>query len=108
MPVNMDSPFGEPMYPVPSGTESGPTTPTPGIGTPALNTPPTPNEQVGLTWRQGGFDPTTPPAGPAQIDSVFNGEPSLAGMGSGGDGSGGGNSNGALDSVWTGDLWPKP
>ena len=50
------SDFGDTMFPTPSGKENGLTTPLPGIGTPALNTPPTQHESVGITWRGGGFN----------------------------------------------------
>jgi hypothetical protein len=103
----LDSPFGtELLAPIPSGKENGLTTPLPGIGTPALNTKPTQNESVGITWRGGGFNEATDSARPAQVDSVFDGPFIGEGMDqSSGGGSGG---SGALDSPWTGNIWQKP
>lgn len=104
----LDSPFGAPMYPIPSGKENGLTTPLPGISTPALNTPPTPNEQVGIAWRGAGYTEAVDSAHPANVDSVFNGGDPF-GIGSMDQSSGGGGAtNGALDTPFGTPMWQKP
>lgn len=103
----LNSPFGtELIAPIPSGKENGLTTPLPGIGTPALNTPVTQNESVGITWRGGNFDEATDGKRPAQVDSVFDGP--FIGEGMDQSSGGGGATNSALDSPWTGNIWQKP
>lgn len=102
-----DSPFGECAWGPADAHQNGLTTPLPGIGTPALNTPPTQNESVGTAWRGDGFVQATDSARPAQLDSVFNGEPGLAGMDNNDSGSAGGGS-GAIDSPFGTPLWTKP
>lgn len=102
----LNSNFGEQAWPTPSGKESGPTAPIPGIGTPALNTPPTQNEHVGIAWREGGFDEATRGARPAQVNSVFDAGLGFESMDQ--SSGGGGATNGAIDSPFGELLIPKP
>lgn len=103
----LQSNFGDPVWATPTGQESGPTTPIPGIGTPALNTPPTQNEHVGIAWREGGFDEATQGARPAQVNSGFDGN-SLGFESMDQSSGGGGATNGAIDSPFGDLLIPKP
>lgn len=70
--ANFDSPFGELAWPTASPQQGGPTTPLPGIGTPALNTPVTQPESLKISWRGEGFVQATDSARPAQLDTVFD------------------------------------
>ena len=65
--------FDAAIAPTPSGKENGLTTPLPGIGNPALNTPPTQNEHVGTAWRGGGYTEAVDGVRPAVVQNNFGG-----------------------------------
>ncbi len=102
-----DSPFGETFVPIASSQQGGATTPLPGIGTPALNTPVDQPDSLKIGWRGEGFVQAVDNAKPAQVDSVFGPDGGFFGLDQ--SSGGGGATNGALDSPFDGSvMWPKP
>lgn len=107
MPGQLQTNFGDLVWEVGDAQhKNGLTTPLPGIGTPALNTPPTQNESVGTAWRGEGYTQATDSARPAQVNTVFDAGLGFENMDQ--SSGGGGAANGALDSPWTGNIWQKP
>lgn len=106
MPGQLESNFDAALFPTPTGKESGPIGPT-AVATPALLAPVTPCENIGLAMRGPGLIGDTDSARPALMDSVFDGN-SLGFENMDSSNGGGGATNAAMDSPWTGDIWPKP